>query len=573
MLSMVVCCSWIGPDRKWNNPYDSEGTATSCVPEITGFPGDTTIAVHDKLPMAVEGACEGGRIVGYQWSFDEGATFESTDTGLLERAWKIADTGVRPVLVRTVNELGLVSAVSRFEVTVLGCPPVLVPIDDDAVAGRSEVVERILRAQDSNGRIAMFLWGTVGEEWSDSACADTSGMVPARFSNPKGGMLHVRWAARDDDGLVAIDSFKLLFNRYPDSVRLVAPRSGEDASLDTYDFAKNTGTLRCSFSAHDPDSSDTITFSLLITKTGKDTVFFHMGKDSSVIVGDIEASTTYEWKLTAQDISGARIESSGEFTTETAPKGPEGMVLLRSASAFFQMGQSGFDSSESPLHVTGFTRDLWLDTTEVTAGNYAHVMAGTLIEGEEAILPVRNVSWFDAVLYCNARSVLDGRDTVYAYHSRTVNPDGKTVLDGLVADMRAEGYRLPTEAEWEYACRRDSLTLFFWGNDPAAAEEYSWTRENSGGRVHPVARKKPNVSGLYDMAGNVWEWVNDWFDPEYYLRAPAVDPYGPVEGETKVIRGGSWNNSLYFSQAGTRSTMPPEAGAASIGFRTVLVIK
>jgi formylglycine-generating enzyme required for sulfatase activity len=138
--------------------------------------------------------------------------------------------------------------------------------------------------------------------------------------------------------------------------------------------------------------------------------------------------------------------------------------------------------------------------------------------------------------------------------------------------MNANGYRLPTEAEWEYSCRIDSMTLFFWGNDPSLSSEYAWTRENCD-TIQKVALKQPNGFRLYDLAGNVWEWCNDWFDPDYYSSSPQLNAYGPESGDQRVIRGGSWKHSLYFAQAGTRSKMSPDVRSGTIGFRTVRVVK
>ena len=91
--------------------------------------------------------------------------------------------------------------------------------------------------------------------------------------------------------------------------------------------------------------------------------------------------------------------------------------------------------------------------------------------------------------------------------------------------------------------------------------------------MHPVALKRPNPRGLYDIAGNAWEWCEDWFDSGYYGASERVDPAGPAAGVTKVIRGGSWNHSLYFAQAGTRASLAPGSSDATVGFRTVLIIR
>jgi formylglycine-generating enzyme required for sulfatase activity len=129
-------------------------------------------------------------------------------------------------------------------------------------------------------------------------------------------------------------------------------------------------------------------------------------------------------------------------------------------------------------------------------------------------------------------------------------------------------YRLPTEAEWEYACRAGSSTAFFFGDDEESLSDYAWYSRNSGERPHPVALKKPNAWGLYDMCGNVGEWCSDWFDE--YPKGAVSDPVGPQGRSGRVQRGGGWNNGAVYCQAAYRGGVFPGCRATNGGFRLAL---
>jgi formylglycine-generating enzyme required for sulfatase activity len=219
-----------------------------------------------------------------------------------------------------------------------------------------------------------------------------------------------------------------------------------------------------------------------------------------------------------------------------------------------------------PVRLGGFR----MDATPVTQAEYVALMGVNPSSWRGDELPVVDVTWYDAVLFCNARSRRDGRQPVYR-HGEVEGRAGEGCrnLVGLEADFERDGYRLPTEAEWEYACRAGSTTRFFWGEEMDG--DFAWSEINTDARPRPVGLKKPNAWGLHDMAGNVQEWCHDWFDGGYYASSPPVDPRGPTSGDLRVLRGGS--NYPYKDRdrlrSANRSCSPPDRGNRFCGFRTV----
>jgi len=182
------------------------------------------------------------------------------------------------------------------------------------------------------------------------------------------------------------------------------------------------------------------------------------------------------------------------------------MVLIPAGS--FNMG-SGMQVWEQPIHSV-YLDAYYMDVTEVTFDQYdAFCVATSRAQPSDSgfgrgTRPVINITWYDSKAYCEWA-----------------------------------GKRLPTEAEWERACRAGTDTAYYWGDNAALAGSYAWYWDNSPSGTQPVGGKTPNALGLYDMSGNVWEWVADWYDGSYYSASPGSNPPGPVSGTWKVLRGGS----------------------------------
>lgn len=213
------------------------------------------------------------------------------------------------------------------------------------------------------------------------------------------------------------------------------------------------------------------------------------------------------------------------------------------------------DDDEAELRdvtVYGF----YISTTEITQGLYEDVMGHNIAIIKEPTLPVNNVSWFDAVRFCNKLSLKHNLNPCYTIKGQTVT-----------CNFRANGYRLPTEAEWEFAARGGNLgknTLFSGSNDPLMV---GWYKENSNGKMRPPKQKAPNELGIFDMSGNLWEWCWDNYGP--YDADDLIDPKGPAKGNGKVLRGGAWNYESNIARNSNRFSATQNSRASTFGFRVV----
>ncbi|MBD3393428.1 MAG: SUMF1/EgtB/PvdO family nonheme iron enzyme [Chitinivibrionales bacterium] len=272
-------------------------------------------------------------------------------------------------------------------------------------------------------------------------------------------------------------------------------------------------------------------------------------------IGGDGFTTVLAYNLPMIGAIGVSEEFSQSFCEQETPQqlidytGPHGMVLVHSAGQTLQLLGS------NPV---SFTYDFWIDTTELTQGRY-QAIAGTNPAGHtgDPELPVENVSWFDAVRYCMAKSFLEDYQQCY-----------DTLGAVWTCDVTQNGYRLPTESEWEFAYRAGTTTTYYWGNTIDGA--YAWYGDNSQTQTHPVAQKLPNAYGLYDMAGNVWEWCNDWCCA--VPPADDVDWTGPATGTTRMLRGGQYDNfgpGEACLSATFRYQEAPASAAPYSGFRCV----
>jgi formylglycine-generating enzyme required for sulfatase activity len=237
------------------------------------------------------------------------------------------------------------------------------------------------------------------------------------------------------------------------------------------------------------------------------------------------------------------------------------MEMLLIPPGTFEMGcsasnQYGCASSENPVHTVTLTNAFYLGRYEVTQAQWQAQMGSnpSYFQSPSSDVPADQVP------------------------NRPVEAVSWNMIAGAGGFMAQTGMRLPTEAEWEYAYRAGTTTAFhgFTGylngtNDDTLVGNIAWRGSccggNSGGYTHPVGQKLGNGFGLYDMAGNVWEWVNDWYSSNYYASSPSQNPPGPASGTNRVLRGGSWYFNSYYLRASHRDGGTPGGAYDSVGYR------
>lgn len=221
----------------------------------------------------------------------------------------------------------------------------------------------------------------------------------------------------------------------------------------------------------------------------------------------------------------------------------------------FLMGSSNGYGDEKPTHKVNISAGFLMGVHQVTQAQYEKV---TVLPNPSYFQPfpnrpVEQVSWFGAVSFCNKLSQQFGLRPFYSIGGNKV-----------AFDFFSDGFRLPSEAEWEYSCRSGSTTEYFWGD--SVDGEYLWYYENSDTSTHDVGTRRPNFWNLYDMCGNVWEWCNDWHGP--YSSEEQTDPKGPKSGVDRILRGGSWYYNYGWSgRSADRGRAVPTLRSYIFGFR------
>ena len=332
----------------------------------------------------------------------------------------------------------------------------------------------------------------------------------------------------------------------PPEITLTSPTGGESWSashLITWtatDDDDDTLSIDISYSANGGSTWSTISSSE--TNDGS-----YLWDTASVANG-----SSYRIKVVVSDGQATDTASSGSnFTVDNSGGGGGDLDLVYIEPGTFQMGSVSGYSDETPVHTVTITQGFWMGKYEVTQAQWRAVVewkqdnGGTSLSASPSYFsgddrPVEYVSWNDCQSWLAALSEMTGKT-----------------------------YRLPTEAEWEYACRAGSTTEYSFGDDAGTLGNYAWYSSNSGSNTHPVGGKLPNAWGLCDMHGNVWEWCQDWYGS--YTSGTQTDPTGPSTGSYRVLRGGSWFDYAGHCRSAYRDYHGPVSRCSYYGFRVVSV--
>jgi formylglycine-generating enzyme required for sulfatase activity len=225
-----------------------------------------------------------------------------------------------------------------------------------------------------------------------------------------------------------------------------------------------------------------------------------------------------------------------------------GMEFILIPPGSFRMGGDKkleqAEDHETPRHLVKISTAFLMGKYQVTQAQWSKIMNNNPSEFKDDIRPVERVSWNDVQAFIQKLNIKE----------------------------KTNKYRLPTEAEWEYAARAGSENSYSFGSDANKLDRYGWYRRNSAGETHPVGQLRPNAWGLFDMHGNVHEWCQDWFDRRYYSQSPSNAPLGPSSGLAKAMRGGDWGSEDWYCRCASRSLSSPDRRSNRLGFRLIRVV-
>jgi formylglycine-generating enzyme required for sulfatase activity len=243
---------------------------------------------------------------------------------------------------------------------------------------------------------------------------------------------------------------------------------------------------------------------------------------------------------------GTALATQPKVTSKTGVE----MVLIPAGE--FIMGDNDGEEDESPAHSVRVAA-FYMDVHEVTQESHQSLMGKNPAKFKNPRHPVEQLGWFGAISYCNMRSLRENLTPCYD-------------LNTMECNFEADGYRLPTESEWEYACRAQSTDDYSYGDRAEKLSLYAWFEDNAGQTTHPVGKKNPNAWGLYDMHGNVSEWCQDYYEDTHYQDRADSEGWNNTPSDERVLRGGSWANPAAQCRSSARLSEEPGLSDVCFGY-------
>jgi formylglycine-generating enzyme required for sulfatase activity len=527
LFLLIVACS--------NNP---ENPASP--PTITEDPQSITVVEGQTASFAVKAT---GSEIHYQWQKNKVGIADALDSSYTTAATTMADSGVQFRCVVS-NGAGTVTSDSAVLSVTRSPSPPHADAGDDTTVGLRDDVHLDASGSTDNDTIVKYEWklGLTGS-WITVSRVDTSVQAPATAQTA--WLCSLKVTDNYGDFAYAVKKVTIVSNPPVAS-------AGNDTAVGPNDDIKLNAS----------GSTDNDTVVKYEWKLGLSGTWFTVSRPDTVVKAPSVNQFVWPCSLKVTDDDGEFSYDVKVVTVFSAAS--VGMKRIPAKDSTFQMGQAGL---ATPVHQVRFTYDFYMDSTEVTQGDYLALM-GVNPSGFTGDLkrPVEQVTWYDAVLYCNKRSKRDGLDTIYQYSGITGTAGDGSTLQGLVISALKMGYHLPFEAEWEYACRAGTTTEYFWGD--SAIDSYAWYSGNSGNTTHAAAGKRSNAFGLYDMSGNVWEWINETY--MNYPDSAVIDPMAIGNSAYRSLRGGSWYNAATILRSANRNSYIPYNRFDNYGFRVVL---
>ena len=434
---------------------------------------------------------------------------------------------------------------------------------------KSAISRSLVQERYENAVIRAIFYATKSEGFSyEDPESDYS--VFARFIiDGLEGYADIKYAGNGDD----IVTFFELSAFVEEEVKAWALRNGKVQLPFTDIYGEKTGDLALTvvlYGEQEAISSGNI--SVITYPQGADVYIkgSYRGNSPCTVEGLEPGEYTVKVELSGygDKIETVTVESGREITvnfslTETYLISDD-LILVEGGS--FEMGRTSGrgDRYEKPVHSVTVS-SFYMSKYEVTFEEYDEFCDDTGREYPDAegwgrgSRPVINVEWYDAVKYCNWLSEKEGLTPCYSGSGENIS-----------CNFNANGYRLPTEAEWEYAAKGGNNHDGYEYSGSNTAGDVGWYSGNSGSETHPVGGKSPNSLGIYDMSGNVWEWCFDWYGSDYYSTTSLVDPEGPDSGSLRVLRGGSWNFNTFDLRCAFRNWGDPTKASNGLGFRVVV---